>query len=103
MGSFAYCSGWNILLYLVLTCTHNANATTLEGIPVRDLMEEAEHIMVDNGGANGHSFVSAITPCSRFVDAPAGQISVTSEQSTAQWIRLAFHDVISADVKAGTG
>ncbi|TVY22534.1 WSC domain-containing protein [Lachnellula hyalina] len=72
----------------------------LNGIDMRDRMEEMEHIWVDNNGANTDGFVGAVSPCSNYVG-PNGQNR--GEQSSAQWVRFVFHDSVTANLAAGTG
>jgi len=72
----------------------------LNGIDMRDRMEEMEHIWVDNNGANADGFVGAVSPCSNYVG-PNGQNR--GEQSSAQWVRFVFHDSVTANLAAGTG
>ncbi|KAK6953312.1 hypothetical protein Daesc_005614 [Daldinia eschscholtzii] len=62
-----------------------------------------EHILVDNWGAYASNFSSAITPCDNYVT-EVGQPAINSRRTTsAQWLRVAFHDFANADVAAGTG
>ncbi|RMZ68046.1 WSC domain-containing [Pyrenophora seminiperda CCB06] len=62
-----------------------------------------EHILVDNWGAYASNFSSAITPCDRYVT-QTGTPALTSGRTTAaQWMRVMFHDFITANVSAGTG
>ncbi|KAI0848785.1 heme peroxidase [Daldinia vernicosa] len=62
-----------------------------------------EHILVDNWGAYASNFSSAITPCDNYVT-EVGQPAINSRRTTsAQWLRVAFHDFATADVAAGTG
>lgn len=62
-----------------------------------------EHILVDNWGAYASNFSSAITPCDNYVT-EVGLPAVNSGRTTAaQWIRVLFHDAITANVTAGTG
>lgn len=62
-----------------------------------------EHILVDNWGAHASNFSSAITPCTRYVT-ETGDAAINSGRTTAaQWMRVLFHDFITADVHAGTG
>ncbi|RDW92072.1 hypothetical protein BP5796_01466 [Coleophoma crateriformis] len=72
------------------------------GIDERDIMEEMEHIMVDNGGTNSDGFVAAITPCSNYVGF-ASNATIRGEQTSAQWVRIVFHDFVTANLAAGTG
>ena len=62
-----------------------------------------EHMLVDNWGAYASNFSSAITPCSNYVT-ETGEPALNSGRTTAaQWMRVAFHDFVTADVRAGTG
>ena len=62
-----------------------------------------EHILVDNWGAHASNFSSAITPCTRYVT-EVGDAAINSGRTTAaQWVRVLFHDFITANVSAGTG
>jgi hypothetical protein len=79
-----------------------ATATQINGIDVRDMMEEMEHILVDNRGTNSDGFVAAVTPCLNYVGF-ASNASIRGEQSAAQWVRAAYHDFVTADLAAGTG
>lgn len=72
------------------------------GISARDRIEEMEHIIVDNGGTNSDGFVAAITPCSTYLGFAANATN-RGEQSSAQWVRMVFHDFVTANVEAGTG
>ncbi|KAI0148949.1 heme peroxidase [Pestalotiopsis sp. NC0098] len=72
----------------------------LDGIDARDVYEEMEHILVDNSGTNADGFINAVTPCSNYFQDRTG---IEGEQSSAQWVRLVFHDFVTADVSAGTG
>lgn len=58
-----------------------------------------EHILVDTHGAHASDFIDAITPCTNYVSGSQTLGRITS----AQWIRVAFHDFVTADVAAGTG
>jgi len=87
-----------------------------------------EHILVDTHGAHSSGFADAITPCSKCssqnpfdafsfitVNRPinirlmvylANYVSGNQSMgrtTAAQWIRVAFHDFVTADVAAGTG
>jgi hypothetical protein len=62
-----------------------------------------EHILVDNWGAYASNFSSAITPCTNYVT-QTGTAALNSGRTTAaQWMRVLFHDFITANVSAGTG
>lgn len=72
----------------------------LDGIDARDVYEEMEHVLVDNSGTNFDGFIGAVSPCSNYFQDRTG---IEGEQSSAQWVRLVFHDFVTADVAAGTG
>ncbi|CAF9932560.1 hypothetical protein IMSHALPRED_008917 [Imshaugia aleurites] len=66
------------------------------------VLNELEHLYLDNSGPG--SIKSTITPCTNYVDSTTGLNNNTlGRQTTAQWIRTAFHDFVTADVAAGTG
>ncbi|KAI1426306.1 heme peroxidase [Xylaria sp. FL1777] len=66
-------------------------------------VSQLEHILVDNWDAYASNFSSAITPCTRYVT-EIGEAADTSGRTTsAQWLRVLFHDFATADVAAGTG
>lgn len=67
-----------------------AAALQINGIEQRDMMEEMEHILVDNGGTNSDGLVNAITPCSNFATGNRNQ----GEQTTAEWVRIVFHEYV---------
>lgn len=71
----------------------------LNGIALRDMMEEMEHLLVDNGGMNSNGFVVGMAPCSS--DSPGS--ANMSRQSSPEVVRLVFHDFITANLVAGTG
>jgi hypothetical protein len=75
-------------------------AAILDGIDPRDVYEEMEHVLVDNGGTNSDGFIGAVSPCSNYFQDRTG---IEGEQSSAQWVRMVFHDFVTADVAAGTG
>jgi hypothetical protein len=62
-----------------------------------------EHILVDNWGAYASNFSSAITPCTRYVTQNGAPSLNSGRTTTAQWIRVLFHDFITANISAGTG
>jgi hypothetical protein len=75
-----------------------------------------EHILVDTHGAHASGFASAITPCtnvrkSSFKHSLLQLMSLKyvsgaqtlGRETAAQWIRVAFHDFVTAHVAEGTG
>ncbi|KAF8859171.1 heme peroxidase [Acephala macrosclerotiorum] len=61
-----------------------------------------EHILVDNNGTNNDGFMNAVTPCSNYVGF-ASNGSDRGEQSSAQWVRVAFHDFVTGNLTTGLG
>ncbi|KAI0123522.1 heme peroxidase [Xylariales sp. AK1849] len=89
-----------VLSFLSIQLFASLGSAILNGIDPRDVYEEVEHILVDNSGTNFDGFIGAVTPCSNYFQDRTG---IEGEQSSAQWVRLVFHDFITADVAAGTG
>ncbi|RDW64135.1 peroxidase-5 [Coleophoma crateriformis] len=58
-----------------------------------------DHILVDVHGAYASNFSTAITPCTNYVSGS----QILGRETAAQWLRVAFHDFVTADVSAGTG
>jgi hypothetical protein len=58
-----------------------------------------EHILVDTHGAHSSGFADAITPCSNYVSG----VQTLGRETAAQWLRVSFHDFVTANVTAGTG
>ncbi|KAF8181865.1 heme peroxidase, partial [Mycena galopus ATCC 62051] len=63
------------------------------------VIEELEHLLVDTNGFNDAGFQKGITPCTNYV---SGSL-LLGRETAAQWVRVAFHDFVTANVKAGTG
>ncbi|KAK7970159.1 hypothetical protein PG988_009232 [Apiospora saccharicola] len=62
-----------------------------------------EHLLVDHWGARASNFSAAITPCTNYVT-EVGEPSRNSGRTTAaQWLRVAFHDFVTADTTVGAG
>lgn len=58
-----------------------------------------EHILVDTHGAYASGFAFAITPCTYYVSGA----QTLGRETAAQWLRVAFHDFVTAHVSEGTG
>lgn len=58
-----------------------------------------EHLLVDTHGAHSSGFADAITPCKNYVSGA----QTLGRETAAQWIRVAFHDFVTAHVADGTG
>ncbi|KAF2184850.1 heme peroxidase, partial [Zopfia rhizophila CBS 207.26] len=63
------------------------------------LTSRLEHLLVDTDGAFRSGFKDAITPCSNYVSGSQN----FGRQTSAQWLRVAFHDFVTAHVDEGTG
>lgn len=63
------------------------------------LTSRLEHLLVDTDGAFSGRFKDAITPCSNYV---SGEQTL-GRQTSAQWLRVAFHDFVTGHVDEGTG
>ncbi|KAL1856962.1 hypothetical protein Daus18300_010522 [Diaporthe australafricana] len=79
----------------------------LPGLDYQDVYEEMEHFLVEDqstGKIGRDFFVRAVTPCSNYISVGSSEnLTIQGEQSSAQWIRVAFHDFITANISAGTG
>ena len=58
-----------------------------------------EHILVDIHGAYSSGYAFAITPCRSYVSGS----QTLGRETAAQWLRVAFHDFVTARVDEGTG
>lgn len=58
-----------------------------------------EHILVDTHGAHSSGFADAIMPCTNYVSGA----QTFGRETAAQWLRVAFHDFVTARVSEGTG
>ncbi len=72
------------------------NATFYYPNPQASLLE---HILVDTHGEYSSGFANAITPCSNYVSGA----QTFGRETAAQWLRVAFHDFVTAHVAEGTG
>lgn len=63
------------------------------------LIARLEHLLVDTDGAFRAGVKDAITPCSNYVSGA----QTLGRQTSAQWLRVAFHDFVTAVVADGTG
>lgn len=90
-----------LTVFLTLAASSLVQAD-FNGVTTQERMEELEHIMVDNGGFNSDGAFGAITPCSVY-SFPGGSSQDQGEQTTAEWIRVIFHDFVTGDVSSGVG
>lgn len=63
------------------------------------LLSRLERLLVDTDGAFRTGFKDAITPCSNYVNGA----QTLDRQTSAQWVRVAYHDFVTAQVVSGTG
>jgi hypothetical protein len=63
------------------------------------LIARLESFIVDTDGAFRTGFKDAITPCSHYVSGA----QTLGRQTSAQWIRVAYHDFVTAIAANGTG
>lgn len=63
------------------------------------IISALEHILVDTVGAFRSGFKDAITPCTNYIQGP----QTTGRESAAQWVRVIFHDFVTARVALGIG
>ncbi|KAL9097666.1 MAG: hypothetical protein Q9163_006306 [Psora crenata] len=64
-------------------------------------IRELEHLYLDAASQNLHSM---ITPCSQYVDSSTGKVNNNlGRQTAAEWIRVAFHDFVTANIYTDTG
>ncbi|KAI0192223.1 heme peroxidase [Xylaria flabelliformis] len=87
-------------LFMQLLCMQAATAMFYYPNPQ---VSQLEHILVDNWGAYASNFSSAITPCTRYVTEIGEAADNSGRTTSAQWLRVVFHDFVTADVGAGTG
>jgi len=83
-------------LTLILGIISIAQAAFFYPNPQASLLE---HILVDTHGAHRSGFADAITPCTNYVSGSPN----LGRETAAQWIRVAFHDFVTAHVDEGTG
>jgi hypothetical protein len=89
-------SGLLFAISLVLGAVPGAFGVLFYPNPQASLLE---HILVDAHGAHSSGFVDAITPCKNYVNGA----QTLGRETVAQWLRVAFHDFVTAHVVNGTG
>ncbi|KAI9664515.1 MAG: hypothetical protein M1821_005961 [Bathelium mastoideum] len=62
-------------------------------------ISQLEHLLVDTDGAYRSGFKDAITPCTNYLQGP----QTLGRETAAQWLRVAFHDFVTARVSEGIG
>jgi hypothetical protein len=93
-----------LLICLVcLSCASLRVHAGHRGITLAERVDAMEFVLVEQA----LPFTQPINPCSTFIDeidSSPGSIPLnTGEQSSAEWVRLIFHDFITADIATGTG
>jgi len=71
-----------------------AQAVDENGVTIAEKILNFERLILNPFGLN-----SIVEPCSKLFDADPK----TGETTSAEWIRIVFHDFATADVAAGTG
>ncbi|KAG7091589.1 hypothetical protein E1B28_010610 [Marasmius oreades] len=89
----------NRVFFLLLATSHLVGYSNAVYTWPNPTMDELEHILVDNEGFNDAGFKRAITPCTNYIQGP----QTLGRQTSAQWLRVAFHDFSTANVPAGAG
>ncbi|KAH6709093.1 heme peroxidase [Leptodontidium sp. MPI-SDFR-AT-0119] len=97
--AYNFCASTTLVFVLALVSLVFAD---IPGVERQASIDELEHFLVDNGGYNSVPFASAVSPCAKYSGFAAGG-SNQGEQTSAQWVRFAFHDFVTADLSAGTG
>ncbi|CAJ2508892.1 Uu.00g139180.m01.CDS01 [Anthostomella pinea] len=87
-------------LCFLVVCVPSTGAMFYYPSPAISLLE---HILVDNWGAYASNFSAAITPCTNYVTEIGDAAPNSGRTTAAQWLRVGFHDFVTADVAAGTG
>jgi hypothetical protein len=85
-------------LLLLGLCIPSLNGQNLDanGVSLTEKWEHMERLMLEEGNLK-----TAISSCDTFLGDSKGP--KTGHQTTAEWLRLVFHDAVTADVAAGTG
>ncbi|KAK0227561.1 hypothetical protein IW262DRAFT_1454706 [Armillaria fumosa] len=63
------------------------------------VMDGLEHLLIDTGGFKDGGLERAIALCTNYI----GNSQPLGQQTSAQWLRAAFHDFTIANITAGTG
>ncbi|KAH7018640.1 heme peroxidase [Macrophomina phaseolina] len=85
--------------YLLLAATrHTPTARAALHYP-NALISRMEHLLVDTDGSFRSGFKDAINPCTNYISGA----QTLGRQTSAQWLRVAFHDFVTAHVDEGTG
>jgi len=88
--------GLTLLTTLLYITGIAAQALDANGLSLADKVLGIERLLLTPG-----TIIFPVTPCNLTLNGPPPEIS--GAQTAAQWVRTVFHDVITADVAAGTG
>lgn len=83
-----------LLTLLTQVMPTHTQALDANGVSLQDRLESIERMILTPG-----ELESIVNPCSLLFD---GNPS-SGEQTSAEWVRIVFHDFVTADVEAGTG
>jgi hypothetical protein len=87
-----------ITLLLQFPVLINCDAVDQYGVSLYNRLEVMERLLL-----NTDNVAVSVNPCSFFrTSFPVGSAN-SGEQTSAEWVRIVFHDSITANVAAGTG
>jgi len=87
-----------VTLLLQFTLLIRCDAVDQYGVSLYDRLEAMERFLL-----NTDNVVVSVNPCSFFrTVSPIGSPN-SGEQTSAEWVRIVFHDAVTANVAAGTG
>lgn len=84
---------WSLLLFTLAT---SSLATFFYPNAQHSILE---HHLIDTSGAHASPFASARQPCRNYVSGA----QTLGRETAAQWLRVAFHDFVTADAEKGIG
>ena len=97
----SFCTLFTRLVFL--SCASLVVHAAHRGITIAERVDAMEYTLVEEALL----FTGPINPCSTFINeidsTPATAPLNTGHQTSAEWVRLIFHDFITADIAAGTG
>jgi hypothetical protein len=85
-----------VTLFLILESFSNVYAVFFYPNAQSSLLE---HILVDVNGEYSSGYIFAVSPCNHYVSG----LQTLGRETAAQWLRVAFHDFVTARVDEGTG
>lgn len=81
-----------VLSLLLFSQFLRSQETDKNGISLYEKMEEMERQLLRPNGLE-----TWVSPCSSFPKGDKG------DQTSAEWVRIVFHDMVTANISAGTG